>query len=185
MLRSFVSDADYPKLLETLKGILSNTLQCDVSVIVITGGESSGKSTLMRVMSHLSHHGRVRIENLFPRQISAPEPQIEMFERPLIFASETTSTELLHDCHKLVNSPITVRNFYENYHVIERPGVLVVALNEEFTIPDDDLPRKPLYIHLPNRFQYTPNVEGTCLLELVATMQQPSDVNIMNLTNID
>lgn len=62
-LKSFVSEEDYPKLLDVLYKIHNNTLKDTVSVVVLYGDGSNGKSILMEVM-----------ENLAPTSVRVPSP---------------------------------------------------------------------------------------------------------------
>lgn len=59
MLKSFVSEEDYPKLINILKRIYNKTLKDDVSILNIYGSVNSGKTTLCTIMATIGNLKRI------------------------------------------------------------------------------------------------------------------------------
>lgn len=154
MLKSFVSDEDYPKLVEIVKKIRDGVFN-DVSILEIYGGYASGKSTFLQFLKKLGGRSimidsRIGDKNYFtsPHDLSAFKKSITIGEL------YDDNADTLTKYHFMINKPLTFRVLYSmDFQVIDRPATLIVATNIRQEIPIDGWEKRlPLYLHFPNQF---------------------------------
>jgi hypothetical protein len=199
MLQSFVTEDDYPKLINILQCVYTGTLKDDVSVLVISGGPSSGKSTLINLMRHLSQCGAVPIESLLRLNLrfnrSAVEPNFNLLEflHPIVIGRIDDSPDIedqLYKCHEIIRRGFVTRRLYDIINIIniDHPGALVVEVNEQCIIRGKKQSRNPMYLHLPNRFRHVPgvNVEAICLAEFMNIIgSKTNETETPNASQVD
>lgn len=169
MLKSFVSEEDYPILVDIVRKIKSNTFE-DTSILQIYGGPASGKTTFLEFLEKLSGGDRVKLDpNLgLPTKWTAhyyagPNNHLLPFQKNVAFCNsldeynDAKPLETLAKYHRMINTCLRFRILYEpeNFREVKKPATLVVAINEKYDISLGEIEREyrtPMYLHFPNRF---------------------------------
>ena len=155
-LNSFVGDGD-TKLLNILKRIKDGTLKKDVSLLILEGGVSSGKSTLMEVMKQLSPTSYTTNYEILSRHWPIYKDQLEQLNSHVIFFPEPLSKNIVKINELIIKSDYNVRPFYENNLLKLNLGVGIVSHNSHVEIENLSVKsgrkREPIYLHLPHSFE--------------------------------
>lgn len=165
MLKSFVTEEDYPKLVDIIKKIRNKKFQ-NVSILDVYGGPASGKSTFILFLKKLSGGDFTILDpNLGESCLDDPNiddyygwPQshLKAFEKSVTFCHDLTTNTcetILRKYHRMINKPLTYRSLYEDYRTIKIPATLIVATNTKKEIATNTHDKRiPLYIHFPYNF---------------------------------
>ena len=158
MLKSFVSEEDYEKLVEIVCKIRDNKFD-DVSVLEIYGEPNSGKTTFLEVLRMLSNCDQTYLDSrlgTYRKYYSDPQNHLQVFEKhvTVCWHVDTNVLETLTKYHSMINKSLQYRRLYEfNMNIVEKPATLIVETNAKYEIPIDKQNRRfPMYLHFPNRF---------------------------------
>lgn len=178
MLKSFVSDVDYPRLIDFLKKVQSDTLRKEVSIVQIFGAGNNGKTTFIQFLSKLNTAQRFCFENIYNRGFEGrySNPDLSAFEKSMAISYDhgySDTEKMLSRFHREVYKHGIVDSMKEIH--IANPGVLIIHTNKLYEIETYPIRRRrPLYFHFPNTFKYDPNVDivEQCLKEFNEIMHQ-------------
>lgn len=144
MLKTFVADEEYPKLLDILIKLKENKLNNEVSIIELYGAGSNGKTTLQNFMleiakcqkSHVMLNNSTMIDGSLPVYLSNPVFTINE-------DAEKTQLKWLNEVIKAI--PINGPN--------NRAGVGILTCNKLVDLGyDDSATRQVIHLQLPNHF---------------------------------
>ncbi len=160
MLKSFVSESDYPKLIETLIKIKENKLNEEVSIIQIYGSKNSGKSTLELLMFKIADC----LQYVF--DIDSNDTIVSCLQHPLFHIPKKNFNKLQWINELIKSFPLGGPN--------NRAGIGIMTTNEDIDLDYDlNATRKVIYIHLPNVFDNTDYIKNK--LKNNIYFQQESD----------
>lgn len=178
MLKSFVSDVDYPRLIDFLKKVQSDTLRKEVSIVQIFGAGNNGKTTFIQFLSKLNTAQWFDLDYIYSRRLFAGRPmhQLSAFEKSMAISSDYNypdTEKMLSRFHREAykHGICYTRSGKEIY--IANPGVMIIHTNTFYKIETGGK-RRPLYFHFPNTFKHDPNVDivEQCLKEFNEIMHQ-------------
>ena len=137
-LRSFVSEDSFPYLLMILRKIHCGEIK-DFSVVVISGGPSSGKTTLLMVMRALKFGDFISLNSILSLNGSAPSAGFNAFRGIVTYAEFELSREsdlpkLLELYHKHINLGLIYRPLFSNHVGINKPATLIVTTTTPYKI---------------------------------------------------
>ncbi|MCJ7636028.1 MAG: hypothetical protein MUO21_00910 [Nitrososphaeraceae archaeon] len=144
MLKTFVAEEEYPKLLDILIKLKENKLNKEVSIIELFGDGSNGKTTLQNFMleiakcqkSHVNLNSNTMIDGSLPVYLS----------NPLFTINEDAKETQLKWFNEVIKGiPINGPN--------HRAGVGILTCNNLMDLNYDvNATRKVIQLHLPNYF---------------------------------
>lgn len=132
MLKSFVSERDYPLLLDILEKVKLGTLKETVSVLNIYGDYYSGKTVLCEIMKKIApSYDKSYIEAKI----------MTSFLHTIVFVSNyigNDKNELVDKIHRRCNTGMLFERFYKSDAGIHHPGVLVIPSSQKLDIKVGD-----------------------------------------------
>ncbi len=128
-LRSFVHENDFPHLLTILRKIHNGDIR-DTSVVMISGGYSSGKTTLLMIMRALRFGNYVSCK--VPENNGAPSSEFNAFRNTVAYSEfewdhMTDFPKIMEWYHKHINLGMIYRPLHSAHIGINNPATLIVT----------------------------------------------------------
>lgn len=175
MLKNFVSEANYPVLVDLIRKVKNGTLKDEVSIVEIWGGPSSGKTTFIDVLRSLNTSARLSLRLVYNQGFDGILPNWAMagFSESIVCSDEydtqdeTTMTTILRTFHLKLNSKsgLVYRDLHSSDTIaIENPAAIIVSSGSPHNISSQGK-RKCISLHFPKTFKYARGVVEACLKE--------------------
>ena len=181
MLKSFVDEDKYNFLIKLLTDIHEDKLRQTASIVILRGGPSSGKSTLVQIMEKLAPSSCRKCFGDIGIRSNAKEKSVAEWNSSLIIFSELSSTKDHYDTLKKyhqVQKEIGPISLYHDQSLMVNfnPGVFVVCVNDDQSYNFQKMKRNPAELTLPNKFKFknevSPTLVDDCVAEFVEIYNQ-------------
>jgi energy-coupling factor transporter ATP-binding protein EcfA2 len=171
-LNSFVELSKFPFLIKVLLDLYNLKIKEAVSLIVISGRKSSGKSTLKRFMINVIESKGSRAEYILAEELLSANTRMirtnisglsgyACHARVNIFTDES-----INKLHMLINEGVTYKRSYYGFQTFQNPATLILDIDGNYESKlgngatfnvDPNFKREPIIFYLPYQKAYRIN----------------------------